>query len=236
MSLRLGKLPVACHPGEGSGWSSGCPCYTGPSPLPPPEAQAISQCIQGMLGPQPCVLAAREPGTGMPGALTPPLCPPGVIGLQLINGKNESAHISDAVAVVAQAVHDLFEKENITDPPRGCVGNTNIWKTGPLFKRYWGKGPAGGSRGPGEGELGKVGARGKGAGGHGGFVQGVCHQSFGACGTGLPGLSCMIWGLRVSSQTQAQAMCTQIFQAVQASSWCLAPIQSVPSHATPGNV
>uniref|UniRef100_A0A8B9T0N2 Glutamate receptor n=1 Tax=Anas platyrhynchos TaxID=8839 RepID=A0A8B9T0N2_ANAPL len=49
--------------------------------------------------------------------------PDGVIGLQLINGKNESA------------VHDLFEKENITDPPRGCVGNTNIWKTGPLFKR-----------------------------------------------------------------------------------------------------
>ncbi|NXO43014.1 NMDZ1 protein, partial [Locustella ochotensis] len=65
----------------------------------------------------------------------PPLPAAGVIGLQLINGKNESAHISDAVAVVAQAVHDLFEKENITDPPRGCVGNTNIWKTGPLFKR-----------------------------------------------------------------------------------------------------
>ncbi|XP_033851349.1 glutamate receptor ionotropic, NMDA 1 isoform X6 [Acipenser ruthenus] len=61
--------------------------------------------------------------------------PDGVIGLQLINGKNESAHISDAVAVVAQSVHELFEKENITDPPRGCVGNTNIWKTGPLFKR-----------------------------------------------------------------------------------------------------
>lgn len=60
---------------------------------------------------------------------------PGLIGLQLMNGKNESAHIRDAVAVVAQAVHDLFEKENITDPPRGCVGNTNIWKTGPLFKR-----------------------------------------------------------------------------------------------------
>lgn len=60
---------------------------------------------------------------------------PGIIGLQLINGKNESAHISDAVGVVAQAVHELLEKENITDPPRGCVGNTNIWKTGPLFKR-----------------------------------------------------------------------------------------------------
>ncbi|KAG8447364.1 hypothetical protein GDO86_014724 [Hymenochirus boettgeri] len=61
--------------------------------------------------------------------------PDGIIGLQLINGKNESAHISDAVAVAAQAIHELFEKENITDPPRGCVGNTNIWKTGPLFKR-----------------------------------------------------------------------------------------------------
>lgn len=59
----------------------------------------------------------------------------GLIGLQLINGKNESAHISDAVAVVAQAIQELFEKENITEPPRGCVGNTNIWKTGPLFKR-----------------------------------------------------------------------------------------------------
>uniref|UniRef100_A0A670IT14 Glutamate receptor n=2 Tax=Podarcis TaxID=42163 RepID=A0A670IT14_PODMU len=61
--------------------------------------------------------------------------PEGLIGLQLMNGKNESAHIRDAVAMVAQAVHNLFEKENITDPPRGCVGNTNIWKTGPLFKR-----------------------------------------------------------------------------------------------------
>ncbi|XP_024155721.1 glutamate receptor ionotropic, NMDA 1a isoform X2 [Oryzias melastigma] len=61
--------------------------------------------------------------------------PDGLIGLQLINGKNESAHINDAVAVVAQSIQELFEKENITEPPRGCVGNTNIWKTGPLFKR-----------------------------------------------------------------------------------------------------
>lgn len=59
----------------------------------------------------------------------------GLISLQLINGKNESAHINDAVAVVAQSIQELFEKENITEPPRGCVGNTNIWKTGPLFKR-----------------------------------------------------------------------------------------------------
>ncbi|XP_048876511.1 glutamate receptor ionotropic, NMDA 1 isoform X7 [Brienomyrus brachyistius] len=61
--------------------------------------------------------------------------PDGLIGLQLINGKNESAHINDAVAVVARSIQELFEKENITEPPRGCVGNTNIWKTGPLFKR-----------------------------------------------------------------------------------------------------
>ncbi|KAI5613030.1 glutamate receptor, ionotropic, N-methyl D-aspartate 1b precursor, partial [Silurus asotus] len=61
--------------------------------------------------------------------------PDGLLGLQLINGKNESAHIYDAVAVVAQSIQELFEKENITEPPKGCVGNTNIWKTGPLFKR-----------------------------------------------------------------------------------------------------
>uniref|UniRef100_A0A8C5BEE0 Glutamate receptor n=1 Tax=Gadus morhua TaxID=8049 RepID=A0A8C5BEE0_GADMO len=61
--------------------------------------------------------------------------PDGLLGLQLINGKNESAHIMDAVSVVAQSLQELFEKENITEPPRGCVGNTNIWRTGPLFKR-----------------------------------------------------------------------------------------------------
>ncbi|KAI4794252.1 hypothetical protein KUCAC02_032179 [Chaenocephalus aceratus] len=44
-----------------------------------------------------------------------------LLGLQLINGKNESAHIADAV-VVAQSLQELFEKENITEPPRGCVG------------------------------------------------------------------------------------------------------------------
>lgn len=63
------------------------------------------------------------------------MCGAGLLGLQLINGKNESAHIADAVAVVAQSLQELFEKENITEPPRGCVGNTNIWRTGPLFKR-----------------------------------------------------------------------------------------------------
>lgn len=85
-------------------------------------------------------MSAGLPGTGGQGspAGSKPALAPGIIGLQLINGKNESAHISDAVGVVAQAVHELLEKENITDPPRGCVGNTNIWKTGPLFKRWAG--------------------------------------------------------------------------------------------------
>lgn len=84
----------------------------------------------------------RSLGQGVPADSKPTTLAPGIIGLQLINGKNESAHISDAVGVVAQAVHELLEKENITDPPRGCVGNTNIWKTGPLFKRWAGVGGA----------------------------------------------------------------------------------------------
>lgn len=88
-----------------------------------------------MLGPS--GPGGRGSHTGFPTGSKPSLAP-GIIGLQLINGKNESAHISDAVGVVAQAVHELLEKENITDPPRGCVGNTNIWKTGPLFKRWAG--------------------------------------------------------------------------------------------------
>lgn len=82
--------------------------------------------------------ASSGPGGRGPPTGSKRMLAPGIIGLQLINGKNESAHISDAVGVVAQAVHELLEKENITDPPRGCVGNTNIWKTGPLFKRWAG--------------------------------------------------------------------------------------------------
>ena len=74
-------------------------------------------------------------GQGSPTGSKPALAP-GIIGLQLINGKNESAHISDAVGVVAQAVHELLEKENITDPPRGCVGNTNIWNVTVLLGTF----------------------------------------------------------------------------------------------------
>lgn len=85
-----------------------------------------------------CWASPGPGGLGFPTGSKPTTLAPGIIGLQLINGKNESAHISDAVGVVAQAVHELLEKENITDPPRGCVGNTNIWKTGPLFKRWAG--------------------------------------------------------------------------------------------------
>ena len=85
-----------------------------------------------------CWTSLGPGGQGSPTDTEPTPLAPGIIGLQLINGKNESAHISDAVGVVAQAVHELLEKENITDPPRGCVGNTNIWKTGPLFKRWAG--------------------------------------------------------------------------------------------------
>ncbi|KAJ3603493.1 hypothetical protein NHX12_028238 [Muraenolepis orangiensis] len=62
-----------------------------------------------------------------------------LVGEREMTGKALSeapdAHIADAVSVVAQSLQELFEKENITEPPRGCVGNTNIWRTGPLFKR-----------------------------------------------------------------------------------------------------
>lgn len=167
---------LSCHPGAGPwGWSSGCRCCGKPSLAAPacscPKLRQLPTAPKGSSARSHALAVPRAGHGSHAGAAGdprnadphPPLPAAGVIGLQLINGKNESAHISDAVAVVAQAVHDLFEKENITDPPRGCVGNTNIWKTGPLFKRYWGKGPAGDSRGPGRGELGKVGACGKGA-------------------------------------------------------------------------
>ncbi|XP_078663345.1 glutamate receptor ionotropic, NMDA 1-like isoform X1 [Branchiostoma floridae x Branchiostoma belcheri] len=64
------------------------------------------------------------------------VAPEGVLGLQLVNGSNEDAHIHDAVAVVKEGLSAMFGKENVTEPPRGCRNETGYWKNGPAFYDY----------------------------------------------------------------------------------------------------
>ncbi|RWS11095.1 glutamate [NMDA] receptor subunit 1-like protein [Dinothrombium tinctorium] len=60
--------------------------------------------------------------------------PNGILGLKLIDGDNEEAHIKDSVKVVMMALRDLYLKKNITKPPNDC-GKTgeNKWATGADF-------------------------------------------------------------------------------------------------------
>ncbi|CAN0390141.1 unnamed protein product [Lampetra fluviatilis] len=61
--------------------------------------------------------------------------PEGLLGLQLQHGSNESAHIRDAVALLAHSIKEATERENVSEPPRGCVGNTAVWKGGLTLNR-----------------------------------------------------------------------------------------------------
>uniref|UniRef100_UPI00358E8C49 glutamate receptor ionotropic, NMDA 1 n=2 Tax=Myxine glutinosa TaxID=7769 RepID=UPI00358E8C49 len=62
--------------------------------------------------------------------------PEGIIGLQLVHGKDEKAHIKDAVSILTMSLKEMFDKENVTEPPRGCAGNTAVWKGGLTLNRY----------------------------------------------------------------------------------------------------
>ncbi|XP_077864841.1 glutamate receptor ionotropic, NMDA 1-like [Saccoglossus kowalevskii] len=65
--------------------------------------------------------------------------PTGIVGLRLVNGTNEVAHINDAIHIIYQAVEQLFDKNsnnNITRPPSSCRGTEKYWTSGPQFYKY----------------------------------------------------------------------------------------------------
>jgi len=54
----------------------------------------------------------------------------GVLGTRLVSGDDEDAHIEDAVAVVSQAVSELYQQHvNLTSPPSACDELTR-WDSG----------------------------------------------------------------------------------------------------------
>jgi hypothetical protein len=60
----------------------------------------------------------------------------GVLGVRLVNGNNEDAHIIDAVALIASAISHLFEEQaNISGAPNAC-DETARWDSGSKIFRY----------------------------------------------------------------------------------------------------
>jgi ionotropic glutamate receptor NMDA 1 len=68
-------------------------------------------------------------------AVQPRNTPKGVLSTQLVNGKDEDAHISDAVAVIALAVSQIHRQNiSLTAPPSAC-DETTRWDSGPKILR-----------------------------------------------------------------------------------------------------
>ncbi|KAG8230219.1 hypothetical protein J437_LFUL010847 [Ladona fulva] len=62
--------------------------------------------------------------------------PIGTLGLRLVNATKERAHIQDSIYVLASALRDMNEKENITEAPNDCDNSGSIWETGKLLFEY----------------------------------------------------------------------------------------------------
>ena len=59
----------------------------------------------------------------------------GILGVHLINGTNEEAHIRDSVAVIGHAFVRLLKDRNITDDPPVQCKDMKTWRDGPTIVR-----------------------------------------------------------------------------------------------------
>ncbi|XP_054271641.1 glutamate [NMDA] receptor subunit 1 [Macrosteles quadrilineatus] len=62
--------------------------------------------------------------------------PVGVLGLKLVHAQNEKAHIQDSIYVLASALRDMNQTENITEAPKDCDNSGSIWETGKVLFEY----------------------------------------------------------------------------------------------------
>ncbi|KAG7309308.1 hypothetical protein JYU34_005250 [Plutella xylostella] len=62
--------------------------------------------------------------------------PEGLLGLRLVNATNEHAHIQDSIYVLASAIRDMNNSEEIHAPPSDCDNSGSIWTTGRLLFDY----------------------------------------------------------------------------------------------------
>lgn len=69
-------------------------------------------------------------------ALLAPTKLDGILGIQLVNGSDEEAHIFDSVYIIGLALKALYFNENITEPPDSCDSKDKNWETGKTFVQY----------------------------------------------------------------------------------------------------
>nr|WHU27574.1 NMDA receptor 1 [Matsumurasca onukii] len=62
--------------------------------------------------------------------------PEGVLGLKLVHAQSEKAHIQDSIYVLASALRDMNQTENITEAPKDCDNSGSIWETGKVLFDY----------------------------------------------------------------------------------------------------
>ncbi|KAG8298609.1 Glutamate receptor ionotropic, NMDA 1 [Homalodisca vitripennis] len=62
--------------------------------------------------------------------------PIGVLGLKLVHAQSEKAHIQDSIYVLASALRDMNQTENITEAPKDCDNSGSIWETGRVLFDY----------------------------------------------------------------------------------------------------
>lgn len=62
--------------------------------------------------------------------------PNGVIGPTLRNARDEASHIRDSVNIIVMALRNLYQHENITQPPNDCRRTVDQWMTGVTFMKY----------------------------------------------------------------------------------------------------
>uniref|UniRef100_A0A1B6M8R4 Glutamate [NMDA] receptor subunit 1 n=2 Tax=Cicadellinae TaxID=33370 RepID=A0A1B6M8R4_9HEMI len=62
--------------------------------------------------------------------------PEGVLGLKLVYAQSEKAHIQDSIYVLASALRDMNQTENITEAPKDCDNSGSIWETGKILFDY----------------------------------------------------------------------------------------------------
>ncbi|XP_041353932.1 glutamate receptor ionotropic, NMDA 1-like isoform X2 [Gigantopelta aegis] len=62
--------------------------------------------------------------------------PVGILGVHLINGTNEEAHIRDSVSVIGHAFVRLLKDRNITDDPPAQCKDMKTWRDGPTIVKY----------------------------------------------------------------------------------------------------
>ncbi|XP_077291184.1 glutamate ionotropic receptor NMDA type subunit 1 [Arctopsyche grandis] len=62
--------------------------------------------------------------------------PAGLLGLRLVNATSEKSHIQDSIYVLASAIREMNQTQEIHEAPKDCDNSGSIWETGKTLFEY----------------------------------------------------------------------------------------------------